>query len=244
MRIVTSNIGLLRDTFKAVSSIVDTVMLLVDDDGVRFSSVDDENVRFIHFELNYTFFDEYESDDGLTEVGVDAGEVSDVLRRARQGDILTITMKDDSRLVFLFEGESKRRFSITLTDEAYTSSPPVGMVYPVCLEVEANVLRDALKDCSLFAESFQLTIDHDHILVKCDGGFGGVTNSYLHGETVDGVVSAKYSIKYLEDILQPSKFNDVCILEMGDDMPLRISFMLPSGDGEFSSVLAPRIEGY
>lgn len=242
-RIVTSNIDLLQNTFKAVSSIVDTVKLLVDEEGIRFSSVDNENVRFIHFELNYTFFDEYESD-GLTEVGVDVGEVSDVLRRARQGDTLTLTIKDDSRLVFLFEGESKRKFDIALTDEAYTSSPPVGMVYPVCLEVEANVLRDALKDCSLFAESFQLTIDHDHILVKCDGGFGGVTNSYLHGETVDGVVSAKYSIKYLEDILQSSKFNDVCILEMGDDMPLRISFMLPSGDGEFSSVLAPRIEGY
>ena len=94
----------------------------------------------------------------------------------------------------------------------------------------------------IFKENLLFQVDQDYFKISTNGEFGDANIKYLHGENINTTVTSMFSIPKLQDILKSSKFSNEAELHLGDDMPLRLTLKLNTGDGELRYLLAPRIE--
>ena len=243
MRLELYNPSIFKDTFEAIGHIIDECKLNFTNQGLSINALDKSHITFIMLEFKYTLFDEYECSNPESII-IDTNQLMQILKRCGNQDMLRMETTD-SNLILTFTGEASKQFSIRLIDQEYETPIPPSIDYPLSLEVPSVLIKDSLDDCSLFNENLRLIIDEDylHITSSSDTGLFGDTHiQYLHGENISQVVRSGYSIEKLKDIFRASKLSKTCILNIGNDLPLGVTFNLYSNDGSISFLLAPRLE--
>ena len=242
MKLESYNPSILKDTFEAISHIIDECELTCTADGITINALDKSHITFIQLEYHKTLFDEYQAED--EQLLVDTNELMKILKRCKNNDIL-IFETDNHNLIITMKGDSTKQFKLRLIDQEYQTPVPPTIDYPVGLEVPSELIKDSLDDCNIYGENIVFTVDEDYLHIcssTSDGLFGDTHIKYIHGENIHEVVRSSYSIEKLKDIFRASKVSKTCTLLLGDSLPLTVKFKLPSDDGEVGFLLAPRIE--
>ncbi|BAW32005.1 MAG TPA: proliferating cell nuclear antigen (pcna) [Methanothermobacter sp.] len=232
--------NILRTSFDAISSIVDEVQIQVDSEGMRLDALDRSHITFVHLELKKELFDEYECDEP-EKINVDTEELMKVLRRAKAGDRLIIT-SDDANLILTFEGEATRQFKIRLIDIEYETHKPPEIRYENELEVPFSLLKDAIADIDIFSDKITFKVDEEKFIVSSKGEFGDAMIEYYHGEKIKEPARSVYSLEKIREMLKADRFSETAIINLGNDMPLKLTLKMPNDEGELSFLLAPRLE--
>ena len=63
----------------------------------------------------------------------------------------------------------------------------------------------------------------------------------MHGENIGDYVTSQYSIEKLVELMKAKDFSETVKIGLGNDLPLRLTFELITGDGRIDYLLAPRI---
>lgn len=235
-----SDNAIFKTVFDSIASIIDEVTIVFDSEGMRLNALDRSHITFITLELAPEVFDSYICDTP-EKVTVDCDRFNKILKKCKTNDIIQLTM-DEGNFIIIFEGDATRRFKIRVIDTEYEAQVPPNINHTVYIKVPSSMMQDALNDMLIFSDKLRLLIDENYLKIISEGEFGDVDIKYLHGENVLEVAQSIYSIEKLKDIFKASKFSKECEVGLGNDMPVVITFELPTRDGVLRYLLAPRLE--
>ena len=240
MKLELYNPSIFKDVFDCISHIVDECKLEFDNLGMRINALDKSHIVFISLEFKYHLFDTYEVPNPES-VFIDTLQFLNVLKRCKNDNVLKMETNDNN-LILTFEGDATKTYHIRLIDNEYETPKPPAIVPPVKVNAPSNLIKDTLSDMELFSENFKISVDEDYIRLFTDGQIGDTEMKYLHGANIAEYVKSSYSIDKVKDIFRCSKLSEEVELDIGNDMPIVITFRLVTGDGLVSFLLAPRLE--
>ena len=235
-----SDNAIFKTVFDSIASIIDEVTIVFDSEGMRLNALDRSHITFITLELAPEVFDSYICDTP-EKVTVDCDRFNKILKKCKTNDIIQLTM-DEGNFIIVFEDDATRRFKIRVIDTEYETQTPPNINHNINITVPSNMVQDALNDMMIFSDKLKLLIDENYLKIISEGEFGDVDIKYLHGENVLEVAESLYNIDKLKDIFKASKFSKECQISLGNDMPVKITFELPTHDGKLKYLLAPRLE--
>lgn len=239
-KISLSDTSIFKASFDAISTIVDEIICVIDTEGFRVTAIDRSHISFVSLDLKPTVFDEF--DCPIPEkITIDTAEFMKILKRMKNSDVLELTLEENN-LIIKFIGDADREFKLRLIDSQYDIPEPPVLETPVCVNIPSELVKDCLTDMALFSDKLDFLVDQDYFKVITDGEFGDASAAYIHGEEVNEVVKASYSIPKLQEMFKASKFSEMCEISLGNDMPLILTFKLISDDGQISFLLAPRLD--
>ena len=235
-----SDNALFKNAFGSISNIVDEVTLTADSEALHLRCLDKSHITFITMELNKTVFDEYQCD-APEKMSIDCDDFNQILKKSKKDDILKLST-DDNNLLITFEGDARRKFTLPFIDLEYDNPVPPTINHPCHINISSSLLKDYIDDMDFFSEKLKFIVDENYFKVSADGQKGSAETEYLHGKNIFEVVEACFNIPKLKEIMKAHKFSKECNVYVGDDMPLRINFTLPTGDGKLEYLLAPVLE--
>lgn len=235
-----SDSNILKTSFDAISSIVDEVQIQTDSEGLRLEALDRSHITYVHLELKSSLFDTYICDEP-EKINIDTDELMKVLKRSKSNDRVLLTL-DEGSFIITFEGEATRTFKIRLIDMEYETPVPPEIEYPTKIEVPFSLLKDSINDIDIFSDKIALTVNEEKLIAAAEGDFGDASIEYIHGERITTSVKSLFSLEKIREMLKADKFSDIAEIRLGDDMPLNLSLVMVTGDGELSFLLAPRLE--
>ena len=141
-KIELSNGSLIKDAFDAISTMVDEVVCVIDNDGFRLTAMDRSHISFVSLDLKPTVFDEFECT-VPEKVVLDTDEFMKVLKRMKNSDILRLT-NDEGNLIIRYIGDAEREFKIRFIDSEYDIPQPPTLEPPVAVTVPSGLMKDAL----------------------------------------------------------------------------------------------------
>ena len=240
MKFELSNPRTLKTIIETLAYIVDESGISFHENGVSIRALDKSHITFMTVELKKYLFDEY-SCESPEYIIVDVAQLSKIMKRCKNDDIIEWNI-GEGNLEVTFKGDSTRKFNSRLIDNDYESPRPPILDYPCKINVPSTLFNDTLGDLKLFHDSMRISVDEDYINFRCEGMDGEGEVKYIHGENVDAYYKSQFSIEKLSEIMKAKDFSENIILSLGNDMPLRLTFELVTGDGRLEFLLAPRIE--
>lgn len=235
-----SDNAIFKTVFDSIASIIDEVTIIFDSEGMRLNALDRSHITFVTLELKPEVFDSYQCD-VPEKVAVDCDKFNRILKKCKTSDIILLTV-DEGNFIVTFQGDATRRFKIRVIDTEYETQVPPNINHNINIKVPSTMMQDALNDMLIFSDKLRLLIDENYLKIISDGEFGDVDIKYLHGENILEVAQSVYNIDKLKDIFKASKFSKECKIGLGNDMPIVVTFELPTGDGRVKYLLAPRLE--
>lgn len=230
----------------AISTLIEEGIFSVNQTMIRFNSMDPARISMVNFELSSESFETYNIDTPKN-IGVNLEDMNKMLRRARPGDRLKMTLDEQTnRFVLTFEGISVTTFSIPLLDLGETTSPNPQVPFTATVRMESGVLSEALKDVGIVGDhvTFRATPDFlrfegesdvESVDVRLDKQSEGVAHMEVKEEC-----RSIYIISYIQNMLKAAESTDIVEFEFGQDLPLRLT--VPLEGGKISFLLAPRVE--
>ena len=240
MKLVLIDNSLIKNSFEAITHIVDEVVCHIDNEGFRINAIDRSHVIFVELDLKYTVFDEFDIE-VPEKICLDTQEFHQILKRMKKNDVLMLSI-DENNLIITLEGEVTRNFKIRLIDTMYETPIPPTLDMPANIEVDSSLFKDFIADMELFNENCKITVNEEYFIVSTESDFGDSKDEYLHGDIVNGEYSSSFSLDKLKTMMKADKFSKHLELGIGNDMPVTVRFTLDGGDGYLNFLLAPRLD--
>jgi len=235
-----SGSDIFKNAFDSIEKIVDEVTLTADSEALHLRCLSRDHITFITMDLEKTVFDEYLCDKP-EKMAIDCTEFMKVLKKAKKDDTLELET-DEGNLIITFKGDATRQFKLRFIDMEYDNPQPPQIAVPCNIPIASNLIKDYINDMDLYDEKLTFIVDEDYLKILATGQIGDGEIKYLHGENMNEVVRSTFSIPKLKEIFRASKFSKECILGIGEDMPIIVTFNLPTRDGKLEYLLAPRLE--
>ncbi len=233
-----------KKIINALVAIIDKASIEVTKEGLKFTAMDPSHICMVDFSMEKEQFEEYEikEAENLT-MGIDVGEMRKLINRSKPDETLTL-IADEAQITMKLQqkdSETVRRFRIpqidVLGDEKYVV-PHLDTTAQVRLP--SYMFDDAIKDVYLVSNNVTFHCTRPIFIVSGEGDSGSVQTEIKEWLEYDVREECKcsFNLSYLTDLSKT--IEDEVILDLGTDMPMKISFVL--GGAEFQFVLAPRVE--
>jgi len=163
------NIATWKSSVDAISSFISEGNFRFTDSGIKFRALDPSQVVLVNFEMDKKSFDKYEVEPSF--VGLDLVELSKIMARAQPNDRLLMELSD-AELQLRFENELSRTFHLPIID---VSDEEINLPEPkfdASVEINARMLKEALKDASLFGSSVVLKVKPGQFFIEARGSQG------------------------------------------------------------------------
>lgn len=246
MKLILAEPRYFKDSMSIISDIVSEAKLKIGSDGLELVAMDPANVAMVIFKLLSSCFTQYNVS-GPEEIAINLNHLKQILRRARPDDMLTLETTDDNKLKIQLKGTTTRSFSIpTLELESKEQKVPE-LQFPIRVEMDADMLSDAIEDVSVVAESVTLLGEKNLLSVKAEGDLSKAFIEIRPDENTlikvdsDEKHKAKYSLEYLRKMIQGGKLSDKVALYFNSDYPLRMDYKIVDRL-MLSFILAPRVD--
>jgi len=222
-----------KKAIDSVSSFISEGNFHFSDNGIFFRAIDQSQVVFVNFEFPKKLFEKYSIEPSL--VGVDIVELSRIMNRAMPDDKLIMNVSE-SELLIDFEGELSRKFSLPLIDinEEEVNIPETNFDSKV--EISARILKETLKDASLFGSSVVFRLKNNVFMVESQGSSGTLKTQLKQAKVSSNKnsdVTSKFSLNFLQNIVREADSEKKILLELKNDAPMKISYSLGTSDINF-----------
>ncbi|MCD6403937.1 MAG: proliferating cell nuclear antigen (pcna) [Nanoarchaeota archaeon] len=242
MRLVTSNPSIIKNAIESVGELITEGSFVLEKDAIRFRAMDPAGVSMVILTIFNSVFDVYEvNGESLT---LNLEDFMKVLRRAKTTDKMELTL-EENRLKITFKGNAIRSFSLPLIEPLGESQKVPELEFKCKVELDVEVLKDAMKDASMVSDAVTLELSGNTFLIRASGDsqeFSMELNKDTPGLiSMEGEGRAKYSLDYLGKMMKASSLADSLIMRFSTDYPLQLEYKaLDKIDLVF--ILAPRIE--
>ncbi|MDD5148636.1 MAG: proliferating cell nuclear antigen (pcna) [Candidatus ainarchaeum sp.] len=236
MAIELKNTAPWKKAIDSISSFISEGNLHFSDSGIFFKAIDPSQVVFVEFELPKAVFEKYSIEPTL--VGVDLVELGRIMNRAFPEDKLTMNVTE-SELLLSFDGETTRNFALPLIDlnEEEINIPETK--FDAKIDVNARILKEALKDASLFGSSAVFKIKNSSFTIESQGSSGNVKATVKQAKITSAKIAekqekqekaqeiiSKYSLNFLQSIVKEADPDKKILLEMKTDSPMKITYSI------------------
>ncbi len=246
MRLTLTEPRYLKDSILVISELVNEVNLKFTKDKVELIAIDPANVAMVVFKLLSSAFSEYQLDKDKV-IGVNLSHFTQILKRAKPTDILTLTLDEEkNRLDVLLKGSTTRNFSIALLDIDEREQKVPNLKFAGKVETNTLLFTEAIEDMDVIADSLSFHLNGKSFLIKSEGTTSTAQVTLNHDEETNiehdkgDEIRSRYSIEYLKKIAKAAKLANMVSLEFGPDYPLRTEYRVLD-KLSLSFVLAPRV---
>ena len=241
MKLICSDVNLLKAPFEALSNVVTTVRMDVDSDGLRIDAIDSAHIMFVHLDVKPLLFDIYECSKP-SKLVFQTDEFLKYLKRVSKDSILELTV-DDPYLVLRAEGETNKTFKLKLLDEEDNTPSLPEIEYPMEVCLDTKLFKEIYQDIHPFSQKLAIANEGRTILFKGVSDFSDVCIQYVDADAPlpRENYSSIFDLDKIGNMLKADKFAHEASLRFGSDIPLLVELK----DDEYrnlSFLLAPRIE--
>ena len=228
-----------KTSISAIQAILEEATFYVTKEGLNFRGLDASNVTYIAMILPKDRFIKYECDTD-TNFTVRTHEFLEVVKRAKNDEVLTLEM-DDSTRALQIHVEGKKHYTLPLLAiEKDAPSPNFRLQTKTNLKFADFI--DYVKDIAVVADNFVVTTDGNKLTIFGKGDSGKVeleTNGVVE-QKEEGELRGEYMLEFLSNMMKTigSGFEDV-VVEHGHNLPLKLTFN--SETGTLVYVQAPKV---
>lgn len=243
MRLGIDNFEQFKVFFDVVYDITDVIELQLFNDHMTCSILDKAHTRFMTVEYKKEFFSLYEVDDAES-VTIDAEDMHRIIKSSNKIDTVFLETNEDY-LICKFESNngSSRIFEFVLSADYIETPQTPNIDLPVTVDMDLSYLKQGVKDLKILGSGeVMFTIAGDTLGISSGSE---ITTNYLLsipiGDTGHQFYS-KFTLEYIEQLLNFDKINKIVELRMGNDFPLSYTIEDEIMGVKVDGVIAPRIE--
>jgi len=237
-RIVVADAKKFTDALGVVSKLVNDVLFKFEQEGLKIIAMDQANCAMVDFTYKSSGFVEY-SFKAPGQYGIDLGKLKPILDRAGSKDI--ITLEFDDQITITLKGKGVKKYTARIIADIEDKQKKVpDMIFSASIKLKSKELVEYVDDASVVADRIQLFAEK--------GRFGIGTSSELNTLSMDIIpteivvqsekqVTSKYSIEYLNKLLEGKKISEDVTVRFGTDYPMKLEFK--TDYIELNYVLAP-----
>ena len=205
----------LRKSISAISSFISEGNLRFNGEGLHLRAIDHSQIVLVNFRMETDAFDKFEIEPSF--VGVDLTELNKIISRGQLNDKLQISLSD-SELKLQLTGDLERKFNLPLIDVREEEINLPKHTYEATVDISARLLKESLKDASLFGSSVVLKTKGDRFLIEAKGSHGTLNadSKDAKGIKVKSTkdVTAKFSLNFLHNIIKESEGDEKITLHL------------------------------
>ena len=246
MKLTLAEPKYLRESINVISELVNEAKFRVTSDGIELVAMDPANVAMVIFKLLSSCFVEY-SVKGKTEIGINLGNLKQILKRAKPNDSLTLEYGSDNKLNIIMKSNTVRNFSLPVIDMDDKEQKIPELAFPIIVNMSTDMLSEAIEDIGVVSESVSLICEPKKLTIKGEGNMSKASveidsdkKTQITNDEQDPV-KAKYSIEYLKKMMGGAKISDKVTLLFDKEYPLKLDFK-EVDKVQLSFILAPRVE--
>ena len=234
LMIELKNAGFLKASIEALSSFIPEGNFRFNEKGIHFRAIDPSQVILVDYLIERCAFDSFDIEPSF--VGINLSELNKIVSRALPDDKLSIGLSESEMKISL-KGEMERSFRLPLLDITEGELKLPEAKYDAQVEIHARLLKEALKDASLFSSSVVLKTKGDKFFLESKGSAGTLNISSAQAKGIkvrskEEVVS-KYSLTYLQNIVKEADPDSTILLELRTDAPMKASYTIGKSEIRF-----------
>ncbi len=235
-----NNVDEWRRSISAISSFISEGNFRFNDKGISLRAIDPSQIVLVDYLMEKNSFDSFKIEPSF--VGIDIVELSKIVDRALPKDKLLLDLTD-SEMILTFKGELERVFSLPLMDVADSDVSLPESSFDAEIEIGGRILKEALKDASLFGSSVVLRVKDGQLSIEARGSQGALNTAAKQTKVVKvkstAEVVGKYSLNFLQNIAKEVDADQKVKLEIKSDSPMKVSY--PIGQSSITFYLAHMI---
>ncbi|MCR4335673.1 MAG: proliferating cell nuclear antigen (pcna) [archaeon] len=229
-----NKVDFLKSGIEAIASFIPEGNFRFNDKGIHLRAIDPSQIVLVDYSIDKSVFDSFSIEPSF--VGINLTELNKIISRAMQTDKIIIDL-NDSEFKIDFKGELDRSFTLPLIDVSEEDLKLPESEYDAVVEINAKILKEALKDTSLFSSSIVLKVDNGKFFLESQGTAGKVRADSAHAKKVkvksSAKVTSKYSLTYLQNIVKEADPESIIKLELKSDSAMKVSFSIGKSEIKF-----------
>lgn len=235
---------------QTIAKTSDVAPIIVDDKGLHVRVLSSDKTTLISLDLPPDAFEEYEATEDYF-IPVSSDELSKIVKRGTRNDAVELAYEGVERFLEVNLVDTKlnvkRSFRIPLRELPEQKLPEPKIKFSVSIRMLTEDLKDLLRDVKVAGDEVELLASKNHVVAKCitpQRTYETVlaVDKPLISLAVEKSASATYAIDLLETALRATGASDIVTVEFGDQMPIKMTFELPTG-GTLTYIVAPRVKG-
>ena len=236
----------LKESISIISELVNEGRFRITTSAMELVAMDPANVAMVIFKLLSSCFSEYKVDKE-TEIGINLGNLKQILRRAKPDDMLTLELDPENKLRVELKGNNLRTFNLPIRELDEKEQKVPDLKFPVKVNIPSSVLNEAIEDVDVVAESVTFLAEPKKFTIYAEGDLSQAKIEMKEGENIkiksegNGKVKSKYSSEYLKKMINGSKIADDVSIQFNKDYPLKLDYQTMD-KVMLSFILAPRVE--
>ncbi|MFH1393311.1 MAG: proliferating cell nuclear antigen (pcna) [Candidatus Micrarchaeota archaeon] len=245
MKLVVQEAPALKAAIDSIVSLVEEGQFEVKEDGLHLKAMDPSQISMISFTMPKEAFVEYNISEE-SKLGVDIGQLSNVLARGKKGEKAEITTEEGRLVINFLADKRKRTFKVPLIESGERIQKEPKIEFSSAVKMTAEAFKETLKDAKLISSHVRLILTPGEFVVDVRGENGDVRAQFDNGgsevqeiTTKDGA-KATFPLQYLEDIVKAASGSSRLNINLETDRPLRIAYDIEGA--KVTYYLAPRIE--
>ncbi len=240
MAIELKNVDLWRRSIDAIASFISEGNFRFNEKGISLKAVDPSQIVLVDYIMDKSAFEKFDIEP--TYIGIDLVELNKIMQRTLPNDKLTMEVTD-SELSLKLEGDMLRSFKLPLIEVSEDDINIPQPKFDARVEILGKIIKEALKDASLFGSSVVLRIKGNQFTIEARGSQGTLKSSTKETQKVVAKSSAevvsKYSLNFLMNIVKSADPEAKIVLELKSDAPMKVSYSI--GPAQIQYHLAPMI---
>ena len=241
---------LLTDLFSAVATISEEATFQITEEALSTRVMDPSRVCMIDMEISKLFFDIWMPEN--LRFCTYLNDLLKLLKRAKKDDKVTAVINTEKEKIFLaltdLNGKNQRDFSLSLLEPETEDPPAPNINFTAKIFMTVQGLQELISDALLASDHIRFDVEKDRVKASSKGDLITAEATLTRGSDaildleIKEPCKAIYTLSYFSDIVKASsKISDLVTLDLGEDLPVKITFSLPF-DGHLVYYLAPRIE--
>jgi len=223
--ITTNNTELLKNSFKVISNIVTETKINISENCLSIIAMDPANVCLIEYKLFSGNCQNWDINENI-EIGINTQEVYNILKKAKKDDQV-ILQKNKDHLVIILKGNLERKHTIPLlnTEDLQTTKTPE-LSFKTKVIMDSKKFSDIIKEFKDF-ETLNLKTTEEEINFKVDTDLNKIEIAIKKEETeinTEENALCKYSIEYLNKVIESFKISQMVKIEYNTDHPLSLLY--------------------
>lgn len=218
-----------------------------DGEGLHTRATDPATVAMADVTLRPDGFDAFDAADCY--VGVDINALDDAIDLASSDELVSVTFDPETGM-FTVDGAGFTYDLAGIDAESVRQEPDVpNLDLDAACDVPAGWLDTAIGGADMVSDHVDITVDPDaeRVTIAADGDTDALTFEQgfadIHvGWRPDAPVTSRYSVEYLDEIVDALDTDRSTRIEVGEEFPLRIEQGFADGHGDCTYMVAPRID--
>lgn len=199
MKLKTIQASAFKAAFEVLKDILNDINIYFDKDGMRILTLDTARVALVDFELQSDNFEEYECEEPVV-AGVNVTNMFKLLKTISNTDTLSMELNNRDNIKITIENSTKKsctKFELKLLDidEDHIEVPDIPIASVTILP--SMDFQRICRDMNNLSTEIEIKRVENRLVISCMGDFANQETELDCVDTVKGVYSGVYSLKYL-----------------------------------------------